>query len=829
MRKLLMLFGIVAVCQANAQLGKKHVLGSPANYINPTFSTSEPGKYDKVMPWIVFSDREDNVTYTSPGGSLAFKKISFMQPFLVSEEEKGYLKLYKYDPSLLNGRKLRDRKRAVSYGWIGKDKVLMWQKSLQDEQSHFALKALAVASGKAPLLQSQYFYDYDSVILYNSPELKQPLPEKLHLHDFVYVFKMSDDKKKALVGHVSQLTTDSARNAIAGWVSMEAIHTWGSRLYVGLPRDDDFGRDSLVAEFINRKLESPKGSVHPSFRIDPLLPPDHPVFRSLPVLERKADDKDGAFRSAVAEDVFNKSLNSVINIKGTRLDYPTYLRLRRFSNKVNVVFVVDGGSTMKNYLPGLTNTIQNFESVFLQKKFAGYKYQYGAVVYKSSDGCGTVKPIAAFPLNNTYSRVVDFLNQQAAITQQCSGNLYNQPVLQGLQEAANMLKNHPMETNLIILTGSTGNNGLPYDVTESTVIDAMVKSDARLLVLQVYNKFDPSFNNFVLETRQLLERTAQQQAALKKMRMVKGEGLSATQQFAINFADSVSYYLNYPDGSLIPGAIVFPGRGAIKSNREMIAALNRFLTEVDTDNKDIIRSLDSAFRETGRLRERVNPDVVASITQSNPPVPDKLGEALPHNAFKYYFDVYFRSKLVGNKNNPLEYAIILSQDEMVQLTDVLSRLSGDNLQQDRSDFRKQLYRNYISTGLNWWNNRYSKRTIKFMKLSDYFEHMTGMPADNELMTRFNVKNIKQSGTLSREDFELLVIYLRQCNQVLKRQLQMNEYFISNGRPYYYITQQDWKMQAAKKEQSAAKKTQPSTQAQDDNTNNTSDNHTTEEQ
>lgn len=790
---MILLLAMAALSNSMAQMKSRHVLGTPVNYINPDFTTGEAEKHDKTMPWIVFSDREDNVTYTSPGGSLAFKKISFMQPFLVSEENGGFLKLYKYDPSLLNGRKVRDRKRAVSFGWIGKDKVLMWQKSLEDAQTHFPLKALAVASGKAPLTQPKYFYSYDSVILYNSPELKQPLDEKLHLHDFIYVFKMSGDGKKALVGHVSQLTTDSARSAIAGWVSMEVLHAWGSRLYIGLPRNYDFERDSLAANMVNAQLESTKGNVHASFMIDPLLSPDNPTFRALPVLERKTEgDVNSAFRSSVAEDVFNKSLNSVINIKGARLDYKTYLQLRRFSNKVNVVFVVDGGSGMKNYMPGLTNTIQNFESIFLQKKFAGYQYQYGAVVYKSSDGCGSVKPIASYPLSITYSKVVDFLNQQASFVQQCSGNIYNQPVFQGLLEAAKMLVAHPMETNLIVLTGSTGNNGIPYMVTESAVMDAMVKADARLLTLQVYNKFDPSFNNFVIETRQLLERTAQQQATLKKMRMVKGEGLAATQQFNTSFTDSVTYYLNYPDGSLIPGGIVFPGRGAVKTNKEMMSALNRFVTEVDADNKDIIQSLDSAFREAGRLRERVSEDVVASITQSNPPVPEHMGETLPHNAFKYYFDVYFKNNPAAAKQSPWQYAIILSQDEMVQVSDVLSRLSGDNLQQDQSGFRKQLYRSYLTTGRNWWNNRYSKGTIRSMKLGEYFEHLTGMPLQDSLMNSYTVSNLKSSGDLSRENFESIILHLRKCNQVLKRQLQLNEYFISNGRPYYYVLQQDWK-------------------------------------
>ena len=90
------------------------------------------------------------------------------------------------------------------------------------------------------------------------------------------------------------------------------------------------------------------------------------------------------------------------------------------------------------------------------------------------------------------------------------------------------------------------------------LVRGLVETDARMLVFQVYNKFDPSFNNFVLESRQLLEKAAQQQAERKKLRMVKGEGLAVTQQFNTAYTDSVSYYLNYPEASLIPGAIVFP-------------------------------------------------------------------------------------------------------------------------------------------------------------------------------------------------------------------------------------------------------------------------------
>lgn len=785
-----MLIATLFCCQANAQFySGKRIQKMPVNFRYPTPQTKDPSGKTEATAWIVFSDSEGNYTTTTPGGTLVFKKLNFMQPFFVSDEKNGYLRLVKYDPSILKkGSRIGDKRKAVSYGWIPRSKVLMWQKALVDERTRFPFKAVGIISGAGPIAQPRYYFAHDSIIVYNSPELQTPATEKLKLNDLIYIYKFSEDGKKALVGHASQLTADSAAAYTAGWVSADVVHLWGSRLYVGMGNTASYDNDSLTAKYFKAHLQpvTPDGG---AFEYDPLLPADNPLFRMAPVVQRRGLGLNMPYRSAVAHNVFDKSSNTVINIKGSRIDYNNYLRLRRFGNHVNVMFVVDGGSAMRDYLPGITNTIQNFEDVFGKKGYASYNYRFGAVVYRGSEGCVQSPGMNVFEPSDNFSRVVDFINKQATMTQRCNGAVADQPYYEGLMEAVKILKRYPMQTNIIIVAGSTGNKK-SGSVNEDVLVRGLAEVDARMLVFQVYNKFDPSFNNFVLESRQLLEKTAQLEAEQKKLRMVKGEGLAVTQQFNTAYTDSVSYYLNYPDGSLIPGAIVFPGRGAVKTNREMMTALNRFLGEVYTDNRQIIKSLDSVFMISGRLKEKITMPVMAAVNNGKNVVPDNLGEQLPHNAFKYYFEVEAKEPLV-DKNSPMEYAILLSQDEVLQLSDLLSRLAGDNLQQDGKDFRKKLAREYVAYGESQWKDMYNRGAIRSMKLPVYLERVTGMPQPLEPFARYSVADLKRN--MSAADFEKYINYLRKCNEVVKKQLQTADYFISNGEPYFYITQSDWKL------------------------------------
>lgn len=309
MKRIISLFVLITqaafvMAQSPAAFGKK-VKYMPKAFEKPSANTdlSTDGKTTN-LPWIVFSDRDENYTTTAPGGSLIMKKLNFMEPFYVSKEENGYLKLIKYKAGMIRGRKISDKKSAISYGWIPKSKLLLWQRSYSNQKSGYPEKSIAVINGKMPMTESRFYYDNtDSAYVYNSPELKQR-SAKVRLHEISYIFKKSEDGKKYLIGNEDQLVADSARKSVYGWIAADAVHNWGNRLFISPLQINSYEQSDSVAFALH--------GVH----MDPLLGANDLILRSSPVV---AEEGNGRYVLGTAADVYNKSDNKVITISGSAL------------------------------------------------------------------------------------------------------------------------------------------------------------------------------------------------------------------------------------------------------------------------------------------------------------------------------------------------------------------------------------------------------------------------------------------------------------------------------------------------------------------------------
>ncbi|MBS7566726.1 VWA domain-containing protein [Mucilaginibacter sp. Bleaf8] len=773
-----------AQAQSPVSISKK-VKTMPAAFEKPDARTNiyEDGKTTS-LPWIVFSDRDENYTYTAPGGSLVMKKIKFMEPFYVSQESNGYLKLIKYQPGMVQGRKLTNKKAAQSYGWISKNKVLLWQAAYVNKASGHTQKAVTMVSDKGALLNPDAYYDRsDSLYVYNSPDLSQK-KSKVALNQLLYIYKKSPDGKTVLVGSDTQLIPDSALNSVYGWIPADAVHSWGEKLYITAARPG-YDTDDSTAMAINAALK-PGSPVAGKFAFDPLIEPDQPLLRSLPVINTSSGANAGNMQVGLAADVYDKSNNSILNIKGGHISYQDYLALRKNMRKINVVFVVDGGSAMRNYFAGLTSTIQSFEKVFNSYN-AGNQIQYGAVVYRSESNC-TTGGIEQQPFNSDYRQVVRFLDKQAAVTAGCAAATNSQPLFEGIGASVNMLASRRNQTNLIVLIGSTG-NGYYNNESIYNLASRVASADARILAIQVYSDYKPIYNDFVIQARKLVSESAVQAAERKKSRMVVGEGLTNSQQFNTSVSDSVSFYLDYPRNSLVQGAVVFPPKGVVKSNQAMEASLSRLMAETQYDIKSQTHSLDSAFRLTGREHRYVSPVV---LTQLSAPVPDNLGDDMPHNAFKYFLTADLPASVVTEHPQLLQYSLILNDAEYKQMQDILSLMIGENLQQDAGNFRKKLFRNYLNILQDNLDMDISRGDIKKMRLTDYIQKATGLiPPANPALGTYRVIDLKRTGNMPQQPFEAYISYLIRSRNNMKQQTMLKQHFLSNGKVYYYVTQANW--------------------------------------
>lgn len=777
-----MVIAIAGNAQSPVSISKK-VATLPVAFEKPTDRTNvfDDGKKTS-LPWIVFSDREENFTTTAPGGSLVMKKLKFMEPFYVSESRNGYIKLIKYQPGMVQGRKLTNKKAAQSYGWISRNKVLLWQSAYVNPSSGYPQKAVAIISGAGTLTNPELYYDRnDSVYVYNTPELEHK-KSKIALNELLYIYKRSPDAKTLLVGSDPQLVPDSAKQSMFGWVPSDAVHSWGDRLYIGSAKTFDTDADDSVAAVINQSLQLQPPANNGKFAFDPLIDADQPVLRTIPVIDY---NDDANLKLGIATDVYDKSNNSIINIKGGHITYKQYLAIRKGIRKINVVFVIDGGSSMRNYFSGITSSIKSFENVF-DNYNQGRKINYGVAVYRNQTNCST-GGVERQDFNTDYRKVVSFLEKQSQITNQCIPSANTQPVFDGIRSALAMFANHKNETNLVVLIGSTGNENADANAV-ADLSSEIATADARILAIQVYADYNAIYNDFVIQSRKLVSESAAILADRKKNRMVVGEGLSNTQQFNVSLSDSISFYLDFPKNSLIQGAVVFPPKGAVKSNLAMEASLKRFMAETQADIRMQTRSLDSVFRLTGREHRYVTPVVMSQF--SSPPA--TLGDDMPHNGFKYFIAAGAPSTIVSSHPGKLQYLIILNEDEYKQMNDILSMLIGENLEQDAGSFRSKLRRNYIDIIKKNMGLKMSSGDIKKMRLSDYLRKATGlvMPAAKQF-GNYTVGNLSSTSDMPQPQFEAYINYLIKCRNTIKQQALVQQRFTSNGKTYYYITQENW--------------------------------------
>jgi len=766
-----------AYAQSPASFGKKvkympKAYERPAEAININDNTS-----NSSLPWIVFSDREDNYTTTAPGGSLIMKKIGFMEPFYVSKSENGYLKLIKYKAGMIRGRKINDKKSAISYGWIAKSKLLLWQRAFSNQKTGYAEKSIGIINGKNALTEPKFYFDTtDSILVYNTPELKERRT-KVRLHEISYIYKKSEDGKKYLIGSDDQLVADTALKSIYGWVSSEVVHNWGDRLYITSAKPGNENSDDSTATAI--KSGTDKGT---AFVVDPLLPQENLILKSVPVVS----DDAGSYSVGIAADVYNKKDNKILTINGSSLSYQDYLKLRKNKNKINVLFVVDGGSSMTKYLSGMTNTISSFENIMTDFG-KGSNVSYGGVVYRGEAGCA-LQGIFVSPIQNDYRKLMSFLSNQAKNTLRCNGEIAEGPVFEALKAGLSQFKAKKNETNLIILVGSTGNTGGTNNYLINELSEQVAQSDARILALQVYSDFNQSFNDFVIQSRKLVSESAIRAAEYRKNTMVKGEGLKSFQPYNTSLQDSISYYLDYPKNSLIQGGVVFPTKGSVNSNQSMTIALRRFVKETNMDIYNQISSLDSAFRLTGISRKNLSAEVEGLLPA---PVDAEVADRMPHNAFKYYSTANVSAEVVKNHPSTLQYAIVLNNMEYKQIVDVFSIMLGQNLQADQSSFRSKLVKNYVKMPKQLLGMKTSSGDIKALTLANYIKLVTGLPLNNEFLSKYKVGDLKSTSKMPLDQFESYIKLLNQSVEQIKRATQIEQQFLSNGKTYYYITENNF--------------------------------------
>lgn len=520
--------------------------------------------------WVVYSDRENNVSYRKPGSRHKQNELGFLDPFLVIGQKGDFLQIIKYDPEILKDDKLTNHKSTEYYGWIHKSRLVLSPKGSTNLANNLANKQLVALTDTNTLQTPASYYTGDSVKLFKDPHLRIE-HSLVGLHEVVYLLKYSDDNKRVLIARKAELTPDEADVDILGWVSRTLIQGIGQQLF--------WDMSALLKNGYREDLT--------------IVQP--PAIKYNPVFARSTVGGKKVIESGLFAPVVDKSDNYVFNVNGKAITYNQSKAVEANLKRLNIVFVIEAGNVTFDQFPTLVNAVQNMQTTFEEKESQFY-YQFGSVIAMTEKD--SVPVIHSAPLHHEFSRILETLIDRSAKIAAYTP-LSHEHAWNGLEAAINLIDEETEATNIIILLGESGNQ---LEWPNAEMKQRLSDNNCRLLGLQLYSGSTNYYNNFVLQITQIIEGYADAIAEQKRSKILFPNQLRDENAFREDGKNA--YMLDFPARSMTQGGIVFPEKEERLALDVITSSIDSFLVQIKQDNLGLINNLHAAFNTFGSHRDK---------------------------------------------------------------------------------------------------------------------------------------------------------------------------------------------------------------------------------
>ncbi len=765
----------------------------------PTSAVVGPVRADgeapsRIMPWVVYSDRDNNPTYRHPTLGPHFQKLRFREAFYVLGEHKGFLRLIRYNPALKVGtvyaaRLLKSRKEAVCVGWVPKDQLLLTGRATRDSAGTLPTLYCPALTSSQVLRNARQFLHRDSLLLFAQPALVTPRHAYLKLYDLAYAYKFTADGRAALLGATSWLTADSVAAELLGWVPTAALQPMGQGLF--LEADTAHApSDSPVPVYDTPTLAQqppPDNSAARARRPDPV---EYPVFSAVPwagfgprfPVLRTCTSAPGAPVWQLGQLAsLLESNNFVLNVDGNRITRPQVAGWRARARIYNLVYVLEDSPAMRPYWGDLVNAVQATVSQFSSAARPG-EYRVGLVLYHQA--VVTVKGVprlhqylATQPLTRDMARVIDLLSQRKPAA---TGGRGNQPLATGVQRALRLLQDHAGENNLVVMVGITG-DGRPV-LREPALRAGLRSSEARLLSFQVASPADTLANNFVLQSRQLVLQAALEGAQAKRARLVSTALVVEPPAYDLQLGTQNVYRLAFPKQSMVPGWVVFPSKRNHLPLSLLVATTDSLLNQQRLDVQQVQMALDQAFAAMLPLRSRLNPQVNQTLlARAELPVPTLRPDLFALRSYPFYRQVYTRFALSDRAFRQLR---LVSADTYEAVGQWLTLLAAAEL-----DPTRRLDRHLLASRFRQLTRYAGTAPTDSTTLAQALTQLLGLPARHPLLHQLRLRQLTAAGRLPPDTWAELLYLLRERRDFYARVPTFpNGRFTSNGYAYYWLSE-----------------------------------------
>lgn len=443
--------------------------------------------------WNVWSDRSHNTTYNGPSESSGkYKELSFNQSVRIADIKMGYALVYNepmqgMEPPVIS-------EKAECLGWVKMDNLLLWENCPTNDLGIYH-KALIVANVEG--WQKAGNQNYDKC--YKNPVTKDGV-ENVKT-DMTFYFVMKELGDFVLLARSAKMGVGQTDQLLYSWVSKNTYVPWDQRTCL------EGNWDSKVAENLKgKKVGVYKGDVkgteitlgrengvtdNPATKYR--FPKRRLRFPLLNIKDTKYDltafatpkGEGGEFQE---EDAEIDQADKAEEIKENSMEE---------ANKINLIVVIDGTSSMENYYKPMQDAIQKAYETFGQQN--GVIVKAGVVIYRDyADGQYMVETLPMTDPNS--EKLKSFLANGGiyGIKSSPKDRTNAEALYQGLNAAldAKAMGYSKNNSNIMFVVGDCGNDANDNKINQQDIINKCANLNINLVAFQVRNKDDVPFNDF---------------------------------------------------------------------------------------------------------------------------------------------------------------------------------------------------------------------------------------------------------------------------------------------------------------------------------------------
>lgn len=505
----------VKVHQPKALLAPLVSMKTSQNLKNNNWGQND--KPNEYKHWTVYSDRADNVAYSNLSTSSSkVGTLKFNEEVRIADIQNNFGLVYREPKKGVPYPQISEKAEVV--GWVPMDKLLLWQSCPVNENEIYQ-KALLVAN------LDQVSGDNSAELgnAYDNPETKKVKGGIKTDMTFYFVMK-TDPSGMVLLSRQSRMD-GSSNEVLYGWVNKNSYTPWNQRSCLEPnwnPKDvaalnspvgkkyHFYGDPNLTKVGSNYQYGVENGddkSPATKYRMDPYK-------TRFPILDNDTQKND--IYKVTTFGGGGRSVNAAEN----NADADVKRKIEELTNKlqnINIIFVIDGTSSMKPYFQSAKDALKK-GLLYFDKQ---YHPKVGAVIYRDyADGNAMIEMQPLVPANDV--RLHAFLDNIGRLgygaNSSPNDHTHTEALYAGIDAALSPSKMGytAEQANLIIVIGDCGNAIGDNKFSESDLVKRLVDNNVQLMSYQVKNSDAEAWTQFNTQLSRLIKQNLDGQYAKLK-------------------------------------------------------------------------------------------------------------------------------------------------------------------------------------------------------------------------------------------------------------------------------------------------------------------------